>query len=353
MSASADDEDPAIVTGLTVEDVDDFALGAQLLGSGGGGDVDLGAILLRNLLGSVRVVDVHQLPPNALVVHVGMSGSPDVLAERLVPMDDLVAAVRAVEHHAGVPASAIGAAEIGGVNALIAAAVALEMGRPLVDSDIMGRAYPRLNQTTLAAAGFSPTPVALVGPTGATVILSSGSLDALDALVDACSVTMGGLAATALYPVVAADLALHGVNGSVSACLDLGRRFSRHRTAAMAELSSALGFFAVHEGRVDQIQPRHHGNPGSITVEETTTAQPVRVDFADEFIGITVGGEAVASVPDVILALDHVSRSPVRTERLHVGQTVIFAAMRSLHAWSPEGLELVGPASFGLEQDQP
>jgi DUF917 family protein len=333
---------------FTVDDVDDFAAGALLLGSGGGGDVDLGAILLRNLLGTVEVRRADELPSSALVVHVGMSGSPDVLAERLISVDDSVRAVRAVEAHLGEAVAAIGAAEIGGLNALIAVAVAHEMGLPLVDADIMGRAYPRLTQTSLAAAGHSPEPVAIVSPAGGTVVLSNCSPVALEALVDACSATMGGLVATADYPVTAGELAMHGVDGSVSACLDIGRRFTGSRMEDLAELCSAVGFFVHHEGRIDQIHPRVQGTPGSITIDATTASDPVRVDFADEFIGITVGGTPVASVPDVILALDHLTRLPLHPEQLRVGQTAVFVSMRSLHAWSPEDLGLVGPASYGL-----
>lgn len=333
---------------FTVDDIDDFAAGALLLGSGGGGDVDLGAILLRNLMGTVEVRRADELPSAALVVHVALSGSPDVLAERLISVDDSVRAVRAVEAHLGESAAAIGTAEIGGLNALIAVAVAHEMGLPLVDADIMGRAYPRLTQTSLTAAGYSAEPVAIVSPAGGTVVLSNCSGAALEALVDACSATMGGLVATADYPVTAGDLAVHGVDGSVSACLDLGRRFNEFRTKDLAELCSALGFFVLHEGRIDQIHPRVQKTPGSITIDATTAVDPVRVDFAEEFIGITVGGKPVASVPDVILALDHLTRFPLHPEQLRVGQTAIFVSMRSLHAWSPEDLALVGPLSYGM-----
>ncbi|WP_320778479.1 DUF917 family protein, partial [Streptomyces sp. CRN 30] len=81
---------------LTAARVPALAAGATLLGSGGGGEVATGALLLRRELGAgpLPLVPAAALPPETLVVHVGLVGAPDVLAERLADPEDFAQAVR-------------------------------------------------------------------------------------------------------------------------------------------------------------------------------------------------------------------------------------------------------------------
>ena len=79
---------------ITAERVAALAAGATLLGSGGGGPVALGELLLRRALPrrGVIVRRARDLPQQAMVVHVGVFGAPDVLAERLINPADMAAA---------------------------------------------------------------------------------------------------------------------------------------------------------------------------------------------------------------------------------------------------------------------
>jgi DUF917 family protein len=340
-----------VVTSFTADDVDALATGARLLGSGGGGDIAVAALLLRQRIGRVQVVAAGDLDPDGLVVHVATIGAPAIVEERLFATEELVQAVRAMEAHFGLRACAIAVLEIGGSNALMPFAVAEELALPVVDSDLMARAYPRLDQTSLAAAGFNAAPVVIVGTGGSTAVISHCSASELEVLVRATCAAMGGHAMIAAYPVVAADLAQWGIAGSVSACVDLGRRFIAARLEPLSVLADRVGFTRLFETRIDDIQPCSPGVPGSMTVEAMSVLEPIRVDFADEFIAITVGGELTAASPDVILALDHISRLPLAPEQLRVGQNVTFATIDSFFPWSHESIDRVGPKSYGLLVD--
>lgn len=116
----------------------------MLLGSGGGGAVTVPETLLRHRLGQIDVLPVEELDPDALVVHLGIVGAPDVHNERLVDPADMATAARAVESHLGQRLAAVGVIEIGGMNGPTALVGALELGLPVVDGDLMGRAFPRI-----------------------------------------------------------------------------------------------------------------------------------------------------------------------------------------------------------------
>lgn len=337
---------------ISATDVDALAAGALLLGSGGGGAVSLGRQLLRNLLSggaAVPLVTAAGLPPDALVVHTGVVGSPDVLAERLIDPVDLAVAARAVAGHLGRELAAVGVIEIGGLNGPVGALAALELGVPLVDGDLMGRAFPSIEQSTLALAGEPVTPLALVGPGGDTVVLPRCSAARLQSLLTATVAAMGGAAALALFPVAAAVLAEHVVAGSVSSCLELGRACLRTLRPGVdpAALAGLTGGRVLADGQVDEVRARWGAIPGAVTMTDRS-GSTARIDHLDEFLAVTVDGAVTAASPEVIVALDASSCALLRVDQVHTGQGLVVFALPPLHDWPESARELVGPRGFGL-----
>ncbi|MFF7140058.1 MULTISPECIES: S-methyl thiohydantoin desulfurase domain-containing protein [Streptomyces] len=80
-----------------------------------------------------------------------------------------------VSHLGGKLAAAVGVIEIGGLNAVAAVLAAARLGAPVLDGDLMGRAFPRINRTTVAVTGHRAAPPALVGPGADTVIVPTAS----------------------------------------------------------------------------------------------------------------------------------------------------------------------------------
>lgn len=68
------------------EQLDDLALGAALLGSGGGGDPAYELLMAKQAFeeyGPPDLVDLKEVPDNALVVPIAFMGAPLVSMERL------------------------------------------------------------------------------------------------------------------------------------------------------------------------------------------------------------------------------------------------------------------------------
>lgn len=64
---------------ITSEDIEPLALGATLLGTGGGGDPHIGALMAKQAIdefGPVTVVEPDALPPDGLVAAVAVVGRP-------------------------------------------------------------------------------------------------------------------------------------------------------------------------------------------------------------------------------------------------------------------------------------
>lgn len=121
-----------------------------------------GKELVDDNAGPVKLIDIDQLPDDALVVPVCMMGAPTVMTEKLPQGDERINAFRALEKLLSRKIDAVLCGEAGGVNSTTPFVVASMAGLPLVDGDGMGRAYPELQMVTFSMHGVSATPMVLL-----------------------------------------------------------------------------------------------------------------------------------------------------------------------------------------------
>ncbi len=84
---------------IGIEDLEDIARGAAILGAGGGGDPYLGRLLAENAIrtyGPVTLVDMDELTDDAMVLPVAIMGAPTVIVEKPPAGTEFGAAVRAL-----------------------------------------------------------------------------------------------------------------------------------------------------------------------------------------------------------------------------------------------------------------
>jgi uncharacterized protein len=65
--------------------IKNIAVGAAVLGTGGGGDPYIGELMALQAIkehGPVKMLEVDEVPDDALVVPIGMMGAPTVLFEK-------------------------------------------------------------------------------------------------------------------------------------------------------------------------------------------------------------------------------------------------------------------------------
>src|SRR5512144_2038275 len=138
---------------VTAEEIESLAIGAWILGTGGGGSPYLALLNMRQLYkqGVVcRLMDASELADDDLVAVVSNMGAPLVGQERLTDPRYVARAVRLMEDHIGRRFRAVMSLEIGGGNAIQPFMAAALLGLPVVDADTMGRAYPEAQMTSFA-----------------------------------------------------------------------------------------------------------------------------------------------------------------------------------------------------------
>jgi DUF917 family protein len=344
------------------DELDRLATGATLLGAGGGGDPFLGRLVAETAIarrGAVELVSLQALPDDGLVVPTAVMGAPTVVAEKILNGQEGVRAVRHLEDCLGQRAVAVMALEAGGINALIALAIAAELGLRVVDADGMGRAWPELQMTTLHLHGLSATPMVVADEKGNVLTVTACDNHWAERLARSATGAMGGSAVIAAYPLSAAEARAAAVPGSLSLAARLGALL-QDRTRPLADRLRALaaetgGRVLFHGKVVDVFRRTADGLArGTVTLlgQDGDAGHEFRIEFQNEYLLALRDGAPVAMVPDLIALLDAETLVPITTEKLGYGQRVMALGMPSASAWrSSKGLETVGPRVFGYAYD--
>jgi N-methylhydantoinase A/oxoprolinase/acetone carboxylase beta subunit len=149
---------------VSAVDLEFIASGTGVLGTGGGGSpylqylIDL-QVLKEAAAGKMRVVSPATLDDTAVCVMTGWYGAPSAGIERLPSGTEMGQAVEGSLKIAGLTKlDAVLAGEIGGANGLASFPTAVHFDVPVLDGDLMGRAYPSIEHgngpNTLWPEGF-------------------------------------------------------------------------------------------------------------------------------------------------------------------------------------------------------
>ena len=343
-------------------DMEDIATGGAVMGTGGGGDPYVGKLMAQQAIrkyGPVKIIDVTELPDDALVVPVCMMGAPTVMTEKLPQGDELMNAFRALEQLLGRKIDAVLCGEAGGVNSTTPFVVAAASGLPLVDGDGMGRAYPELQMVTFTLHGVSATPMVLCDDKGNSLVLNTVSNAWTERLARAATVEMGGSALLAFYAMDGATAKKAVVRGTLTLCADLGRALREARAAhedPVEAIRAMLGAEIIFHGRIKDIERRTEGGFARGTARfdgaEDWRGHRLRLDFQNEFLMAERDGSVIVTTPDLITLLEAESGNPVTADSLRYGLRLVALAFEATAQWrSPEGVALVGPRYFGYDVD--
>ncbi|GAA3034350.1 DUF917 domain-containing protein [Actinokineospora globicatena] len=327
-------------------------LGAALLGSGGGGQTTLFRVLAEQAVrdhGPVTVIDPSEAPDDVTVVHVGLVGAITAFAEKPMGGGEFTHAFTSLVPTGGGPHLVAGY-EGAGANAFAGILVAAETGTPLLDVSGMGRALPRLDQTTYTAAGLSMSPFALIDTSGTLVRIDTDTPSEAERLLRANTALLGGWAGFAGYRLPIARVRQHGVAGTLRAATDLGTALLEVDSTA----KSVTGARHLASGRVIEVEWRHGSSfgAGSLTLRTADDQRVLRIEMQSEFLVVIDDGIPVATTPDIICLLDQRSLRPIQAERVSVGSEVHVLTLGAPARWLEEdALPLVDPRAFGYSLD--
>ncbi|MFZ5652702.1 MAG: DUF917 domain-containing protein [Bacillota bacterium] len=347
---------------IDAQAVEHIALGASLLGTGGGGDPHIGKLMALQAIkkyGPVTLVDPEEVPDDALVVPTAMMGAPTVMVEKLPSGEEIFRAFNGLKNYLGKEIFATVPIEAGGVNSMIPIAVAARLGIPLVDCDGMGRAFPELQMVTFHLEGVSATPMVITDEKGNSLILETIDNHWTENLARSATVVMGGAVMITIYPMTGKNLKKSGIKNILTYSAQIGRAIQEARRLGESPVDSLLkvtGGFELFKGKVADVLRRTEGGfaRGEARVEgiEEYRGEVLEVRFQNENLVAVRSGRVVAVVPDLICIVNLETAIPITTEGLRYGHRVLVLGIPCDPKWrTPKGLETVGPRYFRYDLD--
>lgn len=345
------------------ENIEPLATGAWILGTGGGGNPYISTLNLRRLYAEgrrVQVMDPMALEDDDMVAVVSKMGAPLVSQERLGDPAHLARAVEVMEDYLGKPFRAIMSVEIGGSNALSSFLAAAMLGRPVVNADAMGRAYPEAQMTSFAIGNLPMFPLSLVDVRDNEVIVTrAASWKWMERISRKVCTEVGSTAATCKAPRTGREVKEWGIHYTVTKATELGRAVIEARTRHDDPVQAVLdheGGKQLFRGKVIDVARETTGGflRGTTLIEGIDADKGLRMElgFQNEWAVALRDGQPVAMTPDLICLLDTSSGSAIGTESVRYGQRVTVIALPAPDILtSPAGIAAVGPRAFGYDID--
>lgn len=339
---------------ISYKDLDALALGAALLGSGGGSNPAHGKALAAQAIekyGEVQMIDLDDLSEDSLVIPVSFMGAPLVGSVKKPTGKEFSHLMPFVERHYGRKPTVIVGAEIGGSNAFSPLLCAGVLGCPIIDGDTIGRAFPEVHMTSCALVGISNLPTFLSSIDGEIVVIHTLGELSLEDLTRKITIGFGSKAAIISDIMTGAEAKKAIIPKTYSRAIELGNTIIEAQNSGANPIESLIqkklalrlgvGIIEALERNVDSGFVK-----GNFVVK--TKEGNIDVHFKNENLIAILNGKTIAVTPDIIIPVERDTAHPLTVEQLAIGKQIALLMIDSHPLWKTDaGLELVGPKVFG------
>jgi DUF917 family protein len=306
------------------------------LGSGGGGAVQYARRIVESQIsqnGDVNVMSLSELENDDLVLGMAYVGAPLVWLERLPSLQPIVNLLRSVEAHYKQSVKALFPLEIGGANGLCPFYIASLEKLPILDGDLLGRAFPEMQMISTNIMGIPISLGWMSDAFGNIHTIEPKDYVDLEQKARALCVQFGSssLFVCSFYK---KDIEKAFIAGTLSKALHLGRCIFDLSTKARILIK---GFITDCPYEVIGGFLR-----GSITIE-TPEGYTVNILLQNEFMVARDDKSVLARCPDIISFIDLATGDVVSSEHISIGKWVYVLSTRGPDIWyTPNGLSLIG-----------
>lgn len=341
------------------KEIEEIAVGAAVLGAGGGGDPYIGKLMALQAVdkyGDVTLLNADEVPDDAMFAAVNMIGAPTVLVEKIPSGLEMQSAFRQVAKNLGKPVYGILPFEAGGINSMLPIVVAATNNLPIIDVDGMGRAFPETQMVTWSLFDILCTPAVVCDEKGNSVTVNACDNYWAERLCRTATSAMGGSCYMSCYAMTGAQMKQCSIIGTTTKCEMIGRIIHDSKVSKTDPVSALLDYvkgFILFKGKIVEVDRSTVGGfvRGEARLEglDEFKDESLKVNFQNEnIIAQTETGEILCTAPDLITMLDLEAALPVTTEQLKYGTRLVVTGIPISDLWrSEKGIKVAGPESFG------
>lgn len=354
---------------LYEQDIRDIILGCTLLGTGGGGDPQIGLDILEQDFAEKRtfvLTKLEEIPDEEYVAspYVVGSVSPETEEEKkkyasykVQDMPTPAIAFQKLEEYFNKSFYGVISTELGGANTAYALHIGAILRKKIIDGDFAGRSVPGVQHNTCNIFDIPMTPFAIATKYGDTAVFSNiVNEERAETLLRVLSVESNNNIGVVDHPMSGRTLKGKVIPNAISTALRLGqiiRECKENKIHPIKKITEEFQGKELFEGVVDAIEwdTKRGYTEGNIYLNGINTYEnnTYRIWFQNENIIAWKNEMADATVPDLICVLDE-EGNPITNPNYTKGQNVFVFALPAPELWKTErGLTLLGPESFGFD----
>jgi len=343
---------------ISVHDVIDISIGAAILGSGGGGNPRMGRLIAEHALekyGPVDLISAEMLTDDAVIIPISFMGAPTVFHEKILSGNELPNVIAKAAQITGKHPTHLMNCEIGGINATAAIAPAARLGLPVVDGDLISRAFPEIQMVLLNPEGIPMSPLVIADDKNNIVTMDVINHAWGETISRALVNKMGGVGAIALPALSGKTLRQVISKGTMSKAKSIGQTIRKAREQhedLIDAICTELSGNNIFSGKVIDVERRLSDGfiRGSIIIEKNMNhfLKQMKIDFQNEYLIASIDGETIVTTPDLISVVEKTTGEALPADTIHYGCDVAVISSKADKRWySKKGLAIVGPEYFG------
>ncbi|MEM4727584.1 MAG: DUF917 domain-containing protein [Candidatus Bathyarchaeia archaeon] len=361
---------------LSEQEIENFLIGAEILGTGGGGGRQWALAMLETLKERgkrISIIDPKELPEDALIVGAaGVGGGVErEVREKILKkfgempgMRDYMKRVSLAEKmmvgELGEEVSAYLAFELGCGNTILPAVVAAMSDKPVVDGDCNGRAVPEVELCTLNVVGIPFTPMVIVTPWMESMIVKRVvDYSRAEDISRYIAVASGGSCLIMGAPIRGKILPSAIVKNTISKSIKLGQAIrealDKGRDPVDAAVKAINGYL-LFKGKVTGFRREERGGFmwGEHTYEgvEEYSGKKLRIWFKNENLISYLDDKPYVCGPDLLCVVDSKTGRGLSNwgTEFTEGRGISIIGVKADDIWRTDrGLKIFNPRHFGFD----
>jgi uncharacterized protein len=343
---------------LNESDIDKIAIGAAVLGTGGGGDPYIGKLVAKEAIrkyGKVKLISLDELDDSSLVIPLSSMGAPTVSIEKIPSEIEFTAPLEKLEEVIHKKVDVIMPIEIGGINSLYPVIASAKKGIPILDADTMGRAFPEAQMVTFYLEGYKSSPITMGDEKGNSIIVYPTNTFEAERICRSITVEMGGSSSICDYNLSGKEVKKAAIKGTLTLAENIGEILLNSKgngASAISKILKLLNGYKLFDGKITNISRNLDGGftrgKAIFNGIKDNSGEQYTIYFQNEHLIAKHDDKLLCCTPDLISVLDFETGMPITTERIRYGERVTVVAFPCNEKWRTEkGLKTVGPKYFG------